>query len=117
MPKAGIVCSGSERSNINPTLIFASSLAALGNDVVLYFNPPGATIMLKGELEKIKGPGVPDLVELYNGIIALGARIIVCELALDVKGYKPEQFREGIEIGGVTTFLAAIQDATLTFCF
>lgn len=117
MAKAGIVCSGSDRSNINPTLIFASSLAALGNEVVIYFNPPGAAVMLKGELEKIKGPGVPDLAELYDGIIALGARIIVCELALDVKGYKQEDFREGLEIGGSTTFLAAIQDATLTFCF
>ena len=117
MAKAGIVCSGSDRSNINPTLIFAASLSALGNEVVIYFNPPGASIMLKGELEKIKGPGVPDLAELYDGVIALGGRIIVCELALEVKGLKKEDFREGVEIGGSTTFLAAIQDATLTFCF
>ena len=117
MTKAGIVCSGSERSNINPTLIFASSLAALGCEVVIYFNPPGANIMVKGELEKIKGPGVPDLAELYDGVMALGGRIIVCELALDVKGMKKEDFREGVEIAGSTTFLAAILDATLTFCF
>jgi len=73
--------------------------------------------MVKGELEKISGKGLPDIVELYNGIHELGGKILVCELALDNKDLKPEDFREGVEIVGATSFMASIADANITFSF
>ena len=117
MSKVAIVCNGAEPPNIFPTLILGSSAAASGDDVVLFFTPGGAPVLLKGRLEEIKAKGLPDLTELYDGLLELGGKVVVCELALDAKDLKAEDFREGIEIQGATTFLNDIKDATITFSF
>ena len=52
-----------------------------------------------------------------DGVLALGGKIFVCELALDAKDLKKEDFREGVEIIGATTFINDIKDATITFSF
>jgi len=95
-----------------------SAAAACGDDVVIFFTVGGAPAMVKGELEKIKGgKGMPDLMELYEGLCVLGGKIIVCELVLGVKDLKAGDFREGLEITGATSFLGEISDAQITFSF
>ncbi len=115
--KVAIVCNGPENKNLYPTFILASSAAASGDEVVLFFTPGAASALRKGELEKIKAKGMPDMVELVDGIISLGGRILLCELALEAKDMKKEEFREGIEIVGATSFMADIDDAQITFSF
>jgi len=117
MVKVAITVNGAQPSNIFPPMILGSSAAASGDDVTIFFCPGGAPTMVKGELEKIQGKGLPDIVELYNGIRELSGKILVCELALENKDLKPEDFREGVEIVGATSFLASISDATITFSF
>jgi len=117
MAKVAITVNGSAASNVFPSMILGSSAASLGDDVVVFFCPGGAPALVKGELEKIEAKGMPDIVELYQGIRDLGGRILVCELALDAKDLKADDFREGVEIVGATTFLASISDATITFSF
>jgi predicted peroxiredoxin len=117
MGKVSVTCNGVEPKNIFPPFIIGSAAAACGDDVVLFFTPGGAPALVKGELEKIKGKGMPDLMELYEGLITLGGRIIACELAIGAKDIKPEDFREGVEIMGVTSFLSEIADAQITFSF
>lgn len=117
MAKTAIVVNGPGLGNIGPSLILGSAAAALGDDVVLFLTPGGAQTMVKGELEKMEGKGLPNFVELYDGLRSLGGRIIVCELALAAKDMKPEDFREGVEIAGATSFLSEIRDATITFSF
>jgi predicted peroxiredoxin len=117
MAITAITVNGSEPSNIFPAMILGSAAAATGDDVTIFFTPGGAPIMLKGELEKVKGKGMPDIIELYEGLRVLGGRILVCELALGAKDLKPEDFREGVEIVGATTFLASISGASITLSF
>jgi predicted peroxiredoxin len=118
MTKVAITCNGSEPKSVCPALIMGSSSAALGYQVVLFFTPAGALAMVAGELEKMGAPkGLPDIVDLYDGLRDLGGRIWVCELCLDVHDLKEDDFREGVEIVGVTTFLGEVGDATLTFSF
>lgn len=117
MAKVAITVNGSAPSNIFSPMILGSSAAASGDDVTIFCCPGGAPTMVKGELEKIKGKGLPDIVELYNGIRELGGKIFVCELALENKDLKAEDFREGVEIVGATSFMASIRDATITFSF
>jgi len=119
MAKMAIVCN-SGPGGINPALILGSAAAALGDDVFLFVTPGCANAMVKGELEKIRdsnSKAMPDVVELYDGILGLGGRIIICELCLGVKDLKAEDFREGVEIAGATSFLSEIRDATITFSF
>ncbi len=118
MSKVAIVCNGSEPKNIFPSMIFGSSAAASGDEVYVFFTPAGAPTMVKGKLEEMRNAkGLPDLVELYNGLVELGGHIIVCELALENKGLKEEDFREKVELVGATSFLDKIKDAKTTFSF
>lgn len=118
MTKVAITCNGSEPSNVFPLLILGSSAAASGDEVVLFFTPGGASALVKGKMEQMRNvKGLPDMVELYEGVRNLGGRILVCELALEAKDLKKGDFREGVEIVGATTFLNEIKDATITFSF
>lgn len=117
MAKTAITVNGSAPSNVFPAMILGSAAAAEGNDVVLFFTPGGAPSMVKGELEKIEGKGMPNIVELYDSILTMGGKVIVCELCVSAKGIKPEELREGVEVTGAGPFLSEISDATITFSF
>jgi len=117
MAKVAITCNGSEPVNVLSPFILGSAAAASGDEVIIFFTPGGSPAMVKGAIEKMKVKGLPDLVEMYNGLRDLGGRVMVCELALDVKNLKKEDFREGVEIVGATTFINEIKDATITFSF
>ena len=120
MAQVAITVNGSQPSSAFPTMILGSAAAACGHDVTLFFTPGGSPLMLKGELEKIRDQkikGMPDIVELYDGLCVLGGKIMVCELCLTAKDLKAEDMREEVEIVGATTFLSSLPDNTITFCF
>jgi len=115
--KVAIVCNGAETKNLYPTFILASSAVASGDEVVLFFTPGAAPALKKGELEKIKAKGMPDMSELVEGVQSLGGRLLLCELALEAKDMTKEEIRDGVEIVGATKFMADINDAQITFSF
>jgi len=78
MSKVAMVCNGSEPKNLYPAFILGSSAIASGDDLILFFTPGGAPALKKGEFEKIKGKGMPDFIDLAEGIEALGGRIMLC---------------------------------------
>ena len=117
MATIAITVNGAEAGNIFPAFILGSAAAACGDDVVLFFTPGGAPALVKGQLEKIKAKGMPDLMELCEGLLVLGGRLIVCELAIGAKDIAAEDFIEGVEIMGATSFLGEIGDAQITFSF
>ncbi|MFN7018575.1 MAG: DsrE/DsrF/DrsH-like family protein [Fimbriimonadales bacterium] len=53
--------------------------------------------------------GVPQLEEMAQMARELGVRIVACQMSMDVMGLHKEELLEGIEVGGVATFLG---DAT-----
>ena len=113
-----IVCN-SDSTGVMPTFIFGASGVGIGEDVLIFFCPSAANVLLKGELEKFQGKkGLPDPVELFNTILDEGGRIILCELALEAKDIKVEDIRdERIEILKAPPFLLDAQGAGLTFTF
>jgi len=117
MSKVAMTCNGAEPKNLYPAFILGSSAAASGDELILFFTPGAAPALKKGELEKIKAKGMPDMADLVEGIQALGGRILLCELAFEAKDMKKEELRDGIEIVGATTFMAEISDAQVTFSF
>jgi len=75
---------------------------------------------LKGELEKIRDQkikGMPDIVELYDGLCSLDGKMQVCELCLTAKDLKAEDMRKEVQIVGATSFVSSLPDNTITFCF
>ena len=43
-----------------------------------------------------------------------GVKLVACTMSLDVMGLKPEELIDGIELGGVATFLAESESAGMT---
>jgi predicted peroxiredoxin len=117
MGKVAIVCNGAEPKHLYPAFILGSSAAALGDEIVLFFTPSAAPALKKGELEKIKGKGMPAMVDLVSGLTQLNSRLLLCELALEAHDLKKEELRDGVEIVGTTSFMADIENATKTFSF
>jgi len=117
--KMVIVCNGDEGKNIMPVLIFGSSALALDYEVHIFFCPAGAKWSLKGELEKMGTPkGLPNPVNLFNDILDLGAKVVLCELALENKGIDPADLRDPrILIEKAPPFLMGAEGATMTYVF
>ena len=90
-----------------------------GDEVILFFTPGGAPAMVKGALEKLNEntKNMPDVMEMWDGLIGLDAKILVCELAFDVHGFKEEDLREGCKVVGATTFVGEADGAGLTLSF
>ena len=117
MSKVAMVCNGAEPKNLYPAFILGSSAIASGDDLIIFFTPGAAPALKKGELEKIKGKGMPDMADLVEGVTALGGRILLCELAFEAKDMTKDELRDGVEVVGATTFMSEISDAQVTFSF
>jgi len=120
MAQMAITVNDSQTSSAFPAMILGSAAAACGHDVTLFFTPGGSSLMLKGELEKIRDQnikGMPDIVELYDGLCSLDGKMLVCELCLTAKDLKAEDMRAEVEIVGATSFVSSLPDNTITFCF
>jgi predicted peroxiredoxin len=118
--KMVVVCNHADAPHVMPTMIMSASGVGIGDEVMVFFCPGGAQALVKGELEKIRDmklKGLPDPVKLYNDILAEGGHIILCELALENKGIKKEDLREGVEIMNAPSFLLEAQGAGLSLVF
>lgn len=49
--------------------------------------------------------------ELLRKAIAGGAKLVACSMSMDVMGIRPEELIDGVEIGGVGTYLADAEEA------
>jgi predicted peroxiredoxin len=118
--KLVVVCNHADAPHVMPTLIMGASGVGIGDDVMLFFCPGGAPVLVKGELEKIRDKklkGLPDPVQLFDDILSEGGRVILCELALENKDIKVDDVREGVEIMTAPSFLMDAQGAGLSFVF
>lgn len=57
----------------------------------------------------MKSKNVSSLEELIQAAIDSGIRIVACQMSMDVMGIKPEELIDGVEIGGVATFLGSAE--------
>ena len=118
--KMVVVCNHADAPHVMPTLIMGASGVSIGEEVMLFFCPGGAPVLVKGELEKIRDlqlKGLPEPVQLYEDIVSEGGRVILCELALENKGIKADEVREGVEIMNAPSFLLDALGAGLSLVF
>ena len=69
------------------------------------------TAMIKGVMKK---NGVHSLPELIASAQAGGARIIGCTMTMDLLGIAESDLIDGVELGGVATFLGEAAESTTT---
>lgn len=117
--KMVVVCNHADPPHVMPTLTMSASGIGIGDEVIIFFCPGGAQALVKGELEKIGTPKrLPNPVELFNTILDEGDQVILCELALENKGIKPEDLRDDrMEIKNTPSFLLDAQGTGLSRVF
>ena len=68
------------------------------------------TAMMK-YIMKTKNVSTPE--ELMRDAQNMGVKFIACSMSMDVMGIKPEELIDGVEIGGVATYLGSADDANV----
>ena len=61
----------------------------------------------------MKKHNVEDLESLISNAINMGVKIVACSMSMELMGIKKEEFIEGVEIGGVASYLGAAEDSGL----
>ncbi|HHV79108.1 MAG TPA: FAD-dependent oxidoreductase [Firmicutes bacterium] len=56
---------------------------------------------------------IASLEELIEQAKKAGVRLVACQMSMDVMGIKPQELIDGVEIGGVATYLAAAERANV----
>lgn len=81
----------------------------------LFAGMPGmkavATSMMKS---MFKRKHVASITELIDVARESGVRLIACQMTMDVFGYQPSDFIEGVEFGGAAAFLSQARRAHVT---
>jgi peroxiredoxin family protein len=70
-----------------------------------------ASLMMKGMFKKQSVPTINELLEMSRD---LGVKLVACQMTLDVLGIKQQELIDGIEFGGLATFLEYGMGATVT---
>lgn len=68
------------------------------------------TMMMK---QKMKSKGVASVEELRDLCIEAGVKMIGCQMTVDLFDFKADDFIEGVEFGGASTFLAFASDTDI----
>jgi predicted peroxiredoxin len=118
MTKTVIMCNHSDGDSVMASLVMGAAAAATGDQVLMFFQPGAAKMLVKGELEKLNGmPGLPDPMYLYDSIVTLEGRFILCELGIPNKGIKKEDLRDEVEVRMASDFLLIAEGATKFFSY
>ena len=70
-----------------------------------------ASMMMKGMFKKQSVPTIQELLDMSR---ESGVKLVACQMTLDVMGMKQEDLIDGIEFGGLATFLEYGMGATVT---
>jgi peroxiredoxin family protein len=70
-----------------------------------------ASMMMKGMFKKQSVPSIKELLDLSR---ESGVKLVACQMTLDVLGIKQKDLIDGIEFGGLATFLEYGMGATVT---
>lgn len=76
----------------------------------LNFAGAGAVLMKR----VMRNKNVDEPARLLADLVGGGARLIACRMSMDVMGIKREELIDGVEIGGVATFIGDAQDSGTT---
>lgn len=62
----------------------------------------------------MKSKGVSSLEELVESAKAHGVKLVACQMSMDIMGIHKEELIEGVELGGVSTFLGSGENSDMS---
>jgi predicted peroxiredoxin len=113
-----IFCGSDEPEKAFPPFMLGSGAVAMDMELMLFFTMKGLNIIRKGGAEKIKLEGAPKtLPEFIDVMRDGGARLVACSAAFPIVNCKEEDLIEGVECGGVATFVSEAETADVVLTF
>lgn len=62
----------------------------------------------------MKSKGVSSLEELIQNAVDHGVRLVACQMSMEIMGIKKEELIDGVELGGVATFLGSGEQSNMS---
>jgi predicted peroxiredoxin len=116
--KVWIFCGSDEPTKAFPPFMLASGAIAMDMEVNIFFTMQGLNIVRKGGADKIKLAGAPKTLPEFIDIAREGgANLIACSAAFPIAGIKEEDLIDGVECGGVATFVIGAEEADILLTF
>jgi predicted peroxiredoxin len=113
-----IFCGSDNPEKAFPPFMLGSGGLALDMEVTLFFTMSGLNIVRKGGAEKITLSGAPKtLPEFIKVMRDGGAKMIACSAAFPIVGIKEQDLIDGVECGGVATFVSGAEEADVVLTF
>ena len=116
--KVMIFCGSDDPQKAFPPFMLGSGALATEMEVTMFFTMNGLNIVKKGGAEKIVLTGAPKtLPEFIKVVQEGGAEMIACSAAFPIVGIKEQDLIEGVECGGVATFVIGAEEADIVLTF
>jgi predicted peroxiredoxin len=116
--KMMIFCGSDDPQKAFPPFMLGSGALATEMEVTMFFTMSGLNIVKKGGAEKITLPGAPKtLPEFIKVVQEGGAKMIACSAAFPIAGINEQDLIEGVECGGVATFVIGAEEADIVLTF
>ena len=113
-----IFCGSDEPQKAFPPFMLGSGALAIEMEVTMFFTMRGLNIISKDKAKDIVLPGAPKtLPEFIKVMQDGGANMIACSAAFPIVEITEEDLIEGVECGGVATFVIEAQEADVVLTF
>jgi len=118
MAKMMIFCGSDDPEHAFPPFMLGSGALASDMEVSMFFTMSGLNIFRKGGAEKITLDGAPKtLPEFIATVQEMGAKMIACSAAFPIAQITEEDIIDGVEMGGVATFVIGAEEADIVLTF
>ncbi len=116
--KMVVFCGSDEPQKALPPFMLGVGALAMDMELMMFFTMNGLNIVRKGGAEKIKLEGAPKTLQEFIDIVREGgAELVACSAAFSIVGCKEEDLIEGVECGGVATFVDEAEEADIVLTF
>ena len=113
-----IFCGSDQPEKAFPPFMLGSGGLAMELELTMFFTMSGLNIVKKGGAEKIVLPGAAKTLPEFIGILQDGgAKMIACSAAFAIAGIGKEDLIDGVECGGVATFVSDAEEADIVLTF
>ena len=118
MSKMTVFCGSNDPEKAFPPFMLGSGALASDMELVLFFTMSGLDIIKKGGAEAITIPNAPKpLPEFIKFVMENGGRLIACSAAFNLVGITQDDLIEGVEVGGISTFITEAESADVVLTF
>jgi predicted peroxiredoxin len=116
--RMSVFCSSDKPEKAFPAFMMAAGALALDMEVSMFFTMSGLRILKKGGAETICLPGAAkSLPEFVQEVQEAGAKLVACSAAFPIANCREEDLIDGVECGGVVSFVSGASGADLVMTF